>query len=256
VHQIISYVKFLLKSTNQHGVHSPFVYDLVIKCFYDKTKYPEYLKLKSYRKALLVSKEKLQITDFGTRLNQLIDEEHNVSNITKTSRNKIKDLEFLFRLSKYFQFKNILKLGTSLGTSTQAFILGHPSSKISTIEGRQNRSNFTKQEFQKLDINTLSFINSNFKSTISNLENQTFDCIYFDGDCNIGETLHYFNNFISRTSATSVFIFSAIYCSKEMTEAWEMIIEDERVTVSIDLFHFGLVFFRTEQPKQHFRIRM
>jgi len=30
------YVKFLLNSTNQHGVHSPFVYRLVTTCFYTK----------------------------------------------------------------------------------------------------------------------------------------------------------------------------------------------------------------------------
>ncbi|WP_190809313.1 hypothetical protein [Flagellimonas sp. S3867] len=34
-----SYLKFLLKSTNQHGVHSPFVFAFVTKCLYSKRKW-------------------------------------------------------------------------------------------------------------------------------------------------------------------------------------------------------------------------
>ena len=33
---LFSYLRFLLKSTNQHGVHSPFVYNFVTKCLYNK----------------------------------------------------------------------------------------------------------------------------------------------------------------------------------------------------------------------------
>ena len=33
-HIIKSYLKFILHSKNEHGVHSPFVFDLVTKCFY------------------------------------------------------------------------------------------------------------------------------------------------------------------------------------------------------------------------------
>ncbi|MFC4219641.1 hypothetical protein [Flagellimonas marina] len=36
--KIISYLKFLLKSTNEHGVHSPFVFNFVTKCLYSKKK--------------------------------------------------------------------------------------------------------------------------------------------------------------------------------------------------------------------------
>ncbi len=35
--QIKTYLIFLWKSKNEHGVHSPFVFLLVTKCFYDKT---------------------------------------------------------------------------------------------------------------------------------------------------------------------------------------------------------------------------
>lgn len=31
---IKSYIKFILHSKNEHGIHSPFVFDLVTKCFY------------------------------------------------------------------------------------------------------------------------------------------------------------------------------------------------------------------------------
>lgn len=34
----MNYINFLLKSTNQHSVHSPFVFDLVTKCLYCKKK--------------------------------------------------------------------------------------------------------------------------------------------------------------------------------------------------------------------------
>ena len=38
---LFSYLQFLLKSTNQHGVHSPFVYNFVTKCLYNKQLIPK-----------------------------------------------------------------------------------------------------------------------------------------------------------------------------------------------------------------------
>jgi hypothetical protein len=49
-------------------------------------------------------------------------------------------------------------------------------------------------------------------------------------------------------------VFDDIYWSKEMTEAWQEIKQHPKVNVTIDIFEMGLVFLRTEQPKQHFKI--
>lgn len=38
LYRLISYARFLSKSTNHHGVHSPFVYDFVTTVFYNKKK--------------------------------------------------------------------------------------------------------------------------------------------------------------------------------------------------------------------------
>jgi hypothetical protein len=41
-----------------------------------------------------------------------------------------------------------------------------------------------------------------------------------------------------------------------METAWEMIKKHPKVTVTIDTFQWGLVFFRREQHKEHFIIRV
>ena len=41
-----------------------------------------------------------------------------------------------------------------------------------------------------------------------------------------------------------------------MEEAWEIIKNHPKVTVTIDTFQWGIVFFRSEQVKENFIIRI
>jgi hypothetical protein len=41
-----------------------------------------------------------------------------------------------------------------------------------------------------------------------------------------------------------------------MTKAWEQIISSQKVTMSVDFFHLGMVFFNPGFSKEHFRIRL
>ena len=254
--QIIAYIKFLLKSTNEHGVHSPFVYNFITKCLYDKKKYNNYDDLKAYRSQLLNSKESLEITDFGAGSKRMSNSKRRVSKMVKISSSSFKDTQLLFRISQYFKFKNTLELGTSLGVGTQALALGHSKNKITTVEGCHNTFQFSEKNLKVLHLSNTICINSDFRSAISQLHQESFDCIYFDGHHNKEATLAYFNLLISKAHNNSVFIFDDIYWSRDMTQAWETILKDPRVIVSIDCFILGFIFFRKEQPKQHFRIRL
>ena len=86
--------------------------------------------------------------------------------------------------------------------------------------------------------------------------NRKFDLVYFDGNHQKEATLNYFQQLLPTAHNDSVFIFDDIHWSQGMEEAWETICKHPSVKVSIDTFHIGVVFFRREQAKQHFKIRL
>lgn len=248
------YIQFLLKSTNQHGVHSPFVYDLVTNCFYDSKVYPEYKDLKDYRTALLANKNTLEITDLGSGSKVTNNTSRAISSIAQHSGTSFKRTKLLFRLSKYFQFQNILELGTSLGIATQAIHLGNPEAQITSIEGCPNISNTAKSNLSKNK--NVKLLVGDFDSHIEKIEQNSFDFVFFDGNHNKEATLRYFEKLLPKTHNNTLFIFDDIYWSKDMTEAWETIKKHPKVSVTIDTFFWGFVFFRTEQVKEDFVIRL
>jgi hypothetical protein len=68
--------------------------------------------------------------------------------------------------------------------------------------------------------------------------------------------LEYFELLLPTVSNETVWIFDDIHWSLEMEEAWEIIKKHPKVTVTIDTFQWGIVFFRKEQLKEHFVIRV
>jgi len=94
LYQITQYIKFLLKSTNQHGVHSPFVFDLITNCFYDKTNYQAYNAVLNYRKSLLGSNTKIKVKDLGAGSQVMKHQKRSVSDIAKKAGQLIQEQSF------------------------------------------------------------------------------------------------------------------------------------------------------------------
>jgi len=253
---IIAYIKFWLKSKNQHGIQSPFVYNLVTKCFYDKKNYSVYSKLKTYRTNLKENDTTIKITDLGAGSRVATSETRIISTIAKNVGTTPFRAKLFYRVVHYFKFEHILELGTSLGIATHAMHLGNPNAHIITIEGCPNLSAFTKNCFNQFNLENIDILTGNFNDILQNLPSQNFDLIYFDGNHQKKATLHYFETLLKTAHNDSVFIFDDIYWSKGMTEAWDIIKQHPKVTVTIDTFFWGFVFFRKEQSKEHFTIRV
>lgn len=261
LHHIQSYFKFLRKSTNEHGVHSPFVFNLVTKCFYDKTKYREYSILKNYRNSLLKNHNIIEVTDFGAGSKVFQSNKREISKIARTAGITVKRAELLFRIVKYFKPDSVLEIGTSLGLATSAIALGNESAKIISLEGCPKTSKTAKLQFQEFGLKNIEPVVTEFDAFLNiqqpTTDNRqpTYQLIYFDGNHQKQATLQYFDLLLPTATNDSVWIFDDIHWSLDMQQAWEIIKKNPKVTVTIDTFQWGLVFFRKEQQKEHFVIR-
>lgn len=256
LYSIKAYIKFLKASTNQHGVHSPFVYDLVTKCFYDKSKYNEYSILKQYRQSLYQNFNRITISDFGSGSKVFKSNERVISKMAKTSGIGSKRAKLLFRMVSYFNSKSILELGTSLGLASSALSLGNKQASITTIEGCQETAKIAQEQFRTFQLNNIQVIVDTFEKALPELASNQCNLVYVDGNHTKEATLNYFELLLPTSTNNSVFIFDDIHWSKGMTEAWDEIKNHPAVTVSIDTFYWGIVFFRKEQAKEHFVIRV
>jgi len=252
-YQIVAYFRFLMKSTNQHGVHSPFVYDLVTKCFYDKKPKEIYQTIENYRNDLLNNHTAIEVKDFGAGSRVFSSNKRKVSAIAKNAGITRKRAKLLARLVSYFNIKNSLELGTSLGMATIAM---KESSEVFTLEGCPETANIAQQQFKKYDFTNVNLYVDEFSASLSKLTNISYDLIYIDGNHQKEATLHYFDQLVKTALNDTVFIFDDIHWSKEMSEAWEIIKNRPEVTVTIDTFFWGFVFIRQEQAKEHFTIRV
>jgi predicted O-methyltransferase YrrM len=149
-----------------------------------------------------------------------------------------------------------LELGTSLGIATHVLSLGRPASKIKTIEGCPNISKYTEAHFRRCGLSNIELLRGDFKEVLTSLKSERYDLVYIDGNHNKEATLDYFQMLLPHAHNDTVFIIDDIYWSKGMTKAWDILIEHPKVTVSIDTFYWGFLFFRKEQAKQHFVIRL
>jgi predicted O-methyltransferase YrrM len=255
--QIKSYLQFLWHSKNEHAVHSPFVFNLITKCFYDKKYKSEYQFLKNYRNSLLENNNTIEVTDFGAGSKVFKSNKRQISKIAKTAGISSKRAELLFRITSYFQPENILEIGTSLGLATSALALGNPKAKIITLEGCPNTSKQAQLQLQNFNIKNVDLVITEFGSYLKtiNPKPKTQNLIYFDGNHQKQATLDYFELLLPTITNDTVWIFDDIHWSAAMEEAWEIIKNHPKVTVTIDTFQWGLVFFRREQPKEHFVIR-
>ena len=126
---------YRIKSVNEHGVHSPFVYELLLSTIYNKKNFYSYIQIEKLRKSLWLSDAKIECIDLGAGFRVKNTTKRSVQQLVSSSAKPSKYAQLLFRLVNYFQPTTILELGTSLGISSAYMASANSRSKVITIEG-------------------------------------------------------------------------------------------------------------------------
>jgi hypothetical protein len=168
-----SYLQFLWQSNNQHGVHSPFVYQLITKCFYNyKITYPEW----------------------GNKKKDLT----------------LKEMQFLWRFFQYIKPCEIIDLSCN-----------------------KDLENLRNLEINKTVDKKITFFGNELEAVLTALKTKTF-----------------------LMKNDDIWIVNGMYHNKKNAKIWKSLKLNSSITITVDVYFFGLIFFRKEQAKQNFKIRI
>ena len=218
-----SYLKYLMQRKSKYLIHSPFVYDFMVKVLYDKGSNRDY--------------------DLMLRVSHLVDGKR------FATRSRRKQARFLYRLVGYLEPETVLSFGKVSALNTSALALGNLQTKV-----------YLEQTTEFLEtLSSMGVVNVNLIHPDADEEEQlerynTGFVLY--GLEDFGEDN--WNNLedgMAQADDDTVLVFEGIHHSRRTEAAWEAIKEGEGVTLTMDLYSMGLVFFREGIEKQDFVLK-
>ena len=253
------YIKYRLTAKSRFKTHSPFVYDLINKVFRNHEYYSDFTLLDAYVDDLKQKKSAIETTDFGAGAGENDYQVYlkPLGKIVKERSHTKARLHLLYNLMKYFKPATMLEFGTAAGVSSMYLKKGLPDSWMVTMEGCPGLCAVARENFEQTNINNIEVSNGNFDVILPGVLQRfdKLDFVFFDGNHREQPTLDYFNKCMDKAHENTLFIFDDIHWSAGMEAAWNAIKKDKRVSLTIDIFWFGLVFFKKGVVKQDFVVK-
>ncbi len=251
------YLLHRLRGKSRHGLHSPFVYRLVDEVIYDFHVKKVYDQIENIRAKLLSDNQMITVTDLGAGSLVNNNRQKKVSDIAHNALKPPKLAQLLYRLVDDLKPRNMIELGTCLGITSLYLKNAAPDARLFTLEGCPQTAGIATSVFKKANINDIKQITGNFDDTLPDVINGLgqLDFVFVDGNHQKDATLNYFEWCLPKVHENTLLIFDDIYWSEGMKEAWNMIKSHPQVTVTVDLFWIGLVYFKSGQVKEDFLVR-
>lgn len=235
------------------GVQSPYAFSLLNDVIRAKLPYYQFSELRQFRVNLSKEKTVLACVEYGAcKPNQ---KKKTVSSVLLSSVKPLRQQELLFRLVQFVRPKQILEIGTSLGLTTAYLAMGDSGAHVTTIDGCAACVNRAKNLHKSLNISNINVHTGEFDDVLPSVLNelQSVDFIFIDGNHKGEALLRYFDWCAPYTTKGAVVVVDDIYWSKDMNKAWQRLKNHSSVTISFDLFHFGILVLNSDATRGNYK---
>ena len=211
------------------------------------------------RRRLLADAEVLTLTDHGAGSQADTSRRRTVAEVARGSGTPERFGAYLTRLADRLAARRILELGTNLGLGTAYLALGaaHDAHVVSidadpAVLAKARRELASLQHAAHIEL-----LEGTFDARLGEALDRPgqLDIAFVDGHHSEAPTLRYFERLLPHCHAGTVLIFDDIHWSPGMTRAWERIRGHEAVTLTVDLYRWGVAFTDPAVvTEQHYRI--
>ncbi|NDW08207.1 class I SAM-dependent methyltransferase [Dysgonomonas sp. 520] len=202
-----------------HGIHSPFVFSLITNVIEEKRKYYAFDDIQNF-----------------------------ISKYDNVKQHSKKYNRFVFRIINHFSAKNILEIGSGDGQTTLYASASSSSIRCNCYEPSTKKS-------EKANI-----LYNDWGRSI-NLHTDSLPHINDIQDCIIVDLKNYFADYdlflsyiLPLCNEETFIIIKGIRTKRKNQMLWRMLKQSEKVTVSLDLFNIGVLFFDKRFYKRNYRL--
>lgn len=248
---------YWLHAVDEHSLQAPFIYRFYCDVIKNVHSHSSFEAIETLRKALLHCDDQVQMQDLGAASHISSQPHRTIKSIARHSLSSPKFSRLLYRLVSFQKSEYVVELGTSFGINTLYLSSARPTAQVFTLEGASDIADRAERLFRDHGPSNIRLIRGNIDQTLPELLARLpyIDLVYLDANHRYEPTLRYFEQLTAKIRPDSIIVIDDIYWSDEMYQAWSYIKQHPSVSLSIDVFNAGIVFFLPLAVRQAYTLR-